>query len=94
MALAPPPCPCLQVIALANLRLKATHSSQTTLSAFRRADATQTWAPRAAASQTPYGKGTAMARRVRYVAGLRGPPRGVGMRVVEVQLDLGQPHQY
>jgi hypothetical protein len=42
----------LQVIALANLRTKATHSAQTVLSHFRRDGDSQTWQLKAAAVQT------------------------------------------
>lgn len=91
--LRPANCDCdAQVIALANLRRKATRSSQTALSAFRAEGATQTWAPKAAGTQPPAAKGQAMPRRLRYVAGLRGAPGGAA-RVVDLQLDLGQPHQ-
>ncbi|KAF8063785.1 cfap206 [Scenedesmus sp. PABB004] len=78
-----------RIIALANLRTKATHGAQTALSAFRRDGDTQTWLPKAAAAQTPVAKGSAMPRKLRYVAGLRGPP-GVKARVVSLELDIGQ----
>jgi hypothetical protein len=42
----------MQIIALANLRTKATHSAQTALSHFRRDGDSQTWLPKAAAVQT------------------------------------------
>jgi hypothetical protein len=86
--------PVRQVIALANLRSKATHSAQTLLSHFRAEGATQTWAPKGAASQTPHSKGQAMPKKLRYVAGLRGAPAAARMRVVSLELDLGQPHQF
>lgn len=41
-----------QIIALANLRNKATHSAQTVLSHFRRDGDSQTWLPKEAAVQT------------------------------------------
>jgi hypothetical protein len=41
-----------QILALANLRHKATHSAQTALSAFRREGGSQTWLPKQAAVQT------------------------------------------
>jgi hypothetical protein len=44
--------PVLQIIALANLHTKATHSAQTVLSHFRRDGDSQTWQPKAAAVQT------------------------------------------
>ncbi len=82
-----------QIIALANLRKKATHSTQTALSHFRRDGDTQTWAPKQAISQTPVTKGQAMPKKLRYVAGLRGAP-GTKMNVVSLELELGQPHQF
>lgn len=47
-------CLCLhaQIIALANLRLKATHSAQTLSSGFRAEGSSQTWLPKDAAVQT------------------------------------------
>lgn len=94
--LPPPQCPPTpaQIIALANLRDKATRSSQTAASAFRAEGGSQTWAPRAASCQTPMYKGQSMPRRLRYVSGLRGAPRAARMAVVDVALDLGQPHQF
>ncbi|CAD7701880.1 unnamed protein product [Ostreobium quekettii] len=82
-----------RALELANLRGKATHSCQTHLSHFRRDGNTQVWRPKAASVQTPFNKGQCMPRRLRYVAGLRGGP-DVKMRVVSLQLDVGQPHQY
>jgi hypothetical protein len=38
-------------------------------------------------------KASSMPRTLRYVTGLRGPPE-VKMKVVSLQLDLGQPHQH
>jgi hypothetical protein len=46
---------CAQIIALANLRQKATHSAQTVLSGFRREGTSQTWLPKEAAVQTKVG---------------------------------------
>ncbi|KAI8466359.1 MAG: hypothetical protein J3K34DRAFT_64680, partial [Monoraphidium minutum] len=83
-----------RIIALANLRCKATHSSQTVLSHFRQPASTQTWTPKAAATQTAHHKGQSMPRKLRYVAGLRGAPAAAKMRVVSLELDLGQPHQF
>jgi hypothetical protein len=42
----------MQIIALANLRTKATHSAQTVLSHFRRDGDSQTWQPKTEAAQT------------------------------------------
>jgi hypothetical protein len=41
-----------QIIALANLRHKGTHSAQTLASGFRREGCSQTWLPKEAAVQT------------------------------------------
>jgi hypothetical protein len=42
----------LQIIALANLRHKATHSAQTLASGFRQEGCSQTWLPKEAGVQT------------------------------------------
>jgi hypothetical protein len=42
----------VQIIALANLRLKATHGAQTLASGFRREGCSQTWLPKEATVQT------------------------------------------
>lgn len=86
--------PSPQIIALANLRNKATHSAQTVLSHFRQETTTQTWIPKAITIQTPHTKGQSMPRRVRYITGLRGAPATAKMSVVSLQIDLGQPHQF
>ncbi|WIA14283.1 hypothetical protein OEZ85_002817 [Tetradesmus obliquus] len=83
-----------RVIALANLRTKATHSAQTALSHFRRDGDSQTWQPKAAAAQTKVNKGSSMPRKLRYVAGLRGAPETAKMKVVALELDIGQTHQF
>ncbi|WIA34457.1 hypothetical protein OEZ86_012790 [Tetradesmus obliquus] len=83
-----------RVIALANLRTKATHSAQTALSHFRRDGDSQTWQPKAAAAQTKVTKGSSMPRKLRYVAGLRGAPETAKMKVVALELDIGQTHQF
>ncbi len=59
----------MQIIALANLRNKATHSAQTVLSHFRRDGNSQTWLPKAAAVQTQVGC-LAAAERVSVQLGL------------------------
>ncbi|KAG2482843.1 hypothetical protein HYH03_018280 [Edaphochlamys debaryana] len=82
-----------RALALANLRGKATHSTQTNESHFKRENETQVWKPREATSQTKATKGQAMPRKLQYVAGLRGAP-DVKMNVVRLELDLGQPHQH
>ena len=84
-----------QVLKLANLQSKATHSAQTATSGFRRHAETQYWVPKTSTSQTPYGKGQSMAKKLRYIKGLRGDPVSTKkMNVVSLELDLGQPHQY
>ena len=82
-----------QIIALANLRTKATRSSQTAESAFRADGGSQTWPPKQRRTQTAADKGQAMPRRLQALTGLRGAP-GTEMGVVAVELDLGQPHQF
>ena len=49
-------CACVQILALANLRHKSTHSAQTVLSHFRREGSSQTWLPKQAAVQTKVGR--------------------------------------
>ncbi|KAF6256379.1 hypothetical protein COO60DRAFT_1702373 [Scenedesmus sp. NREL 46B-D3] len=83
-----------RIIALANLCTKATHSTQTALSHFRRDGDSQTWLPKAAAVQTKVNKSSSMPRKLRYVAGLRGAPEAAKMKVVSLELDIGQTHQF
>lgn len=83
-----------QTLRLADLDTKATHSAQTVASAFRRDGETQLWTQRAATSQTMTSKGQSMPKQMRYVAGLRGDPKTAQMRVVNLELDLGQPHGF
>ena len=83
-----------QTLRLADLETKATHSAQTVASAFRRDGETQLWTPRAATSQTMVSKGQNMAKQMRYVAGLRGAPDKAKMRVINLELDMGQPHGF
>ena len=78
----------------ANLRRKLTRGAQTDASHFRTTIATQHWAPKTSAAQTAAQKGTAMPRKVRYVGGLRGNPEKAKMHVVDLDLDLGQPHEF
>ncbi|KXZ47973.1 hypothetical protein GPECTOR_31g335 [Gonium pectorale] len=82
-----------RALALANLRGKATHGTQTAESHFKRENETQVWRPREATVQTRSSKGQSMPRKLQYVAGLRGAP-DVKMNVVRLELDLGQPHQH
>ncbi len=53
----------------------------------------QVWLPKGVASQTHVNKGQSMPRKLRHVAGLRGPP-GTQMTVLNLELDLGQPYQH
>ncbi|GLC52820.1 hypothetical protein PLESTB_000672100 [Pleodorina starrii] len=82
-----------RALALANLRGKATRSTQTGESHFRRDNESQVWRPREATVQTKVAKGQSMPHKLQYVAGLRGAA-DVKMNVVRLDLDLGQPHQH
>lgn len=82
-----------RALQLANLRQKATHSTQTGLSHFKRDGETQVWQPKAAQVQTRVNKGQAMPKKLQYVQGLRGAP-DTKMNVIRLELDLGQPHQH
>eukprot|EP01065_Artemidia_motanka_P031854 TRINITY_DN3869_c1_g2_i1.p1 TRINITY_DN3869_c1_g2~~TRINITY_DN3869_c1_g2_i1.p1 ORF type:complete len:595 (+),score=164.66 TRINITY_DN3869_c1_g2_i1:105-1889(+) len=57
---------------LANLRSKRTHTSQTTLSHFRRDNGAQTYAPKVESTQTMPDKSTQPSRKIQYIKGLRG----------------------
>lgn len=83
-----------QALKLASLQTKATHSSQTACSSFRRDADSQLWVPKTSTSQTAASKGQGSPKHLRYVCGLRGDPVATKMSIVSVQLDLGQPHQY
>ncbi|KAG1665616.1 hypothetical protein FOA52_011447 [Chlamydomonas sp. UWO 241] len=82
-----------RALALANLRQKRTHSTQTAQSHYKRDGDTQVWLPKAATVQTCVDKGQAMPKKLQYVQGLRGAP-ATKMHVVRLELDLGQPHQH
>ncbi|KAK3265369.1 hypothetical protein CYMTET_25941 [Cymbomonas tetramitiformis] len=82
-----------RVLALTNLRQKRTHSQQTELSHYRREQQTQVWLPKTSTTQTAVQKGTSMPQKKMYIQGLRGAP-GVRMNVVNVDMDLGQPHEF
>ncbi|KAF7208941.1 cilia- and flagella-associated protein 206 isoform X1 [Nothobranchius furzeri] len=62
-----------KAIKLADLRTKATHSTQTDLSYMRRESSTQTWLPKEASTQTGKGDGSSVPRPLTYLAGLSGP---------------------
>ena len=51
----------------------------------------QVWLPKGVASQTHVNKGQSMPRKLRHIAGLRGTP-GTHMKVLNLELDLGQPY--
>ncbi|XP_041849409.1 cilia- and flagella-associated protein 206 isoform X2 [Melanotaenia boesemani] len=61
-----------QALKLADLRTKVTHSVQTDLSHMRRENATQTWLPKDAASQSKKDGGSNVPKPQIYLAGLRG----------------------
>mmetsp|Transcript_38483 Transcript_38483/g.53426 ORF Transcript_38483/g.53426 Transcript_38483/m.53426 type:complete len:624 (+) Transcript_38483:25-1896(+) len=82
-----------RVLQLTNLRQKCTHSQQTHLSHFRRDQEAQMWLPKTSFTQTAVQKGTTMPQKKMYIEGLRGPP-DVRMNVVNVDLNMGQPHEY
>lgn len=82
-----------RALQLTNLRQKATHSTQTGLSHFKRDTDTQVWVPKAAQVQTPVNKGQTMPKKLRYITGLRGPP-STKMNIVKLDLELGQSHQH
>ncbi|MEW5301170.1 MAG: hypothetical protein WDW36_004046 [Sanguina aurantia] len=67
-----------RALLLANLRQKTTHSAQTAESHLRRDNQTQVWLPKQASSQTRVTKGQGMPKK---------------LQVVQLELDLGQPHQ-
>jgi hypothetical protein len=81
-------------VALANLQTKLTTSSQTAASAFRRESETQYWPQKTSDSQTMAHKGQSMIKHMRYITGLRGDPTTIRMKVVNLELDLGQPHGF
>ncbi|KAL6763122.1 hypothetical protein V8C86DRAFT_2507729 [Haematococcus lacustris] len=82
-----------RALAIANLRNKRTHSTQTGLSHFKRDAEAQVWQPKEAQVQTRVAKGQSMPKKLQYVTGLRGAP-DVKMKVVRLELELGQPHQF
>ena len=82
-----------RALALANLRGKRTHSTQSALSHFKRDGDTQVWLPKDALVQTRVDKGQSMPKKLQFVSGLRGSPN-VKMNVIRLEMDLGQPHQH
>ncbi|KAM9840830.1 cilia- and flagella-associated protein 206 [Aulostomus maculatus] len=69
-----------KAIKLADLRTKATHSTQTSLSHMRRENATQTWPPKDAACQSKRDNESTMPKPQVYLAGLRGQRIGRVMK--------------
>ena len=53
---------------------------------------TQVYLPKDSSTQYAVSKGQTMVRPLRYIAGLRGAP-DTRMEVVDVGLDVGQPHE-
>ncbi|CAG9463382.1 unnamed protein product [Pedinophyceae sp. YPF-701] len=82
-----------RALKVANLRQKATHSTQSVLSHFRRENQSQTYPQKEVGQQTRMDKGQGMPKKLRYVAGLRGSNK-TKMSVVNIDLDVGQPHQF
>ena len=78
-----------KAISLANLRRKQTRSAQSVLSHFRQEKESQSYLPRDKEVQTKSQRAQHMARRMRYVQGMRGPP-SVKMNIVNVSLELNQ----
>jgi len=78
---------------LANLENKQTKSGQTVLSHFRRENETQVYLPKSQSTMTRADKGQSMPKKLRYIAGLRGGSK-TKMAVVQLELELGQPHQH
>ena len=52
----------------------------------------QVWLPKTSFTQTVVQKGTTMPQKKMYIEGLRGAP-DVRMNIINVDLDLGQPHE-
>eukprot|EP00026_Physarum_polycephalum_P003139 Phypoly_transcript_03148.p1 GENE.Phypoly_transcript_03148~~Phypoly_transcript_03148.p1 ORF type:complete len:618 (+),score=99.88 Phypoly_transcript_03148:604-2457(+) len=74
-------------IKLVELRYKATHSTQTKNSHFRRDSATQHYAPKENDTQTGISTGTSPTINKNYITGLRGKPTQK-VKVVKLHLDL------
>ncbi|XRB04320.1 cilia- and flagella-associated protein 206 [Pycnococcus provasolii] len=81
-----------KALRLANLRQCVTKSTQSNVSTFRRTSETQVYLPKDSSTQYAVSKGQTMVRPLRYIAGLRGAP-DTRMEVVDVGLDVGQPHE-
>ena len=66
---------------------------QTDMSHYRREIETQVYLPKAASTQTAIDKGQSMPQKLQYVQGLRGGP-DKKLHVINVELDIGQPHEF
>jgi len=78
-----------RALLLVNLRKKATHSTQTTVSHFRKDIAAQCWKHgRETGTQTRRDATTTMPRRVNYIQGLRGGKTGKPSDAKVVDLTL------
>ena len=53
----------------------------------------QVWLPKGTATQTRVNKGQTMPRMSQHLAGLQGGP-GTKVKLIRLELDLGQPYQY
>ena len=82
-----------RILKLAGLESKLTRSAQTVHSHFRRDNTVQAAPPKQKETNTRVEKGQAMPKKLRYVAGLRGGPK-TEMKVLRLDLDMGQPHEY
>ena len=71
---------------LANLRKKATHSTQTVASSMRREAETQVYLPKEEGTMTGVSSSTAVPVTRNYIAGLRGAP-DAKMAVVNLTVD-------
>ncbi len=82
-----------RALAMTNLRQKKTHSSQTNKSHFRREIETQVYLQKENDTQTNVSAVQGMPRHIKHITGLRGDA-DTKMKIVELKLDLGQPHEH
>lgn len=73
--------------------LRALLPPSAVLSHFRRENETQVYLPKSQSTMTRADKGQSMPKKLRYIAGLRGGSK-TKMAVVQLELELGQPHQH
>ncbi len=76
-----------RALRIADLRNKATHSSQTEKSHFRRESETQVYVPKNQTTQTAKDNGQNPIKKLRYIKGLRGDPNSQ-MTVVNMELEI------